>query len=104
MGMTSPSGTIAAHACSRGGITSGTPPVKTRWAATKRTLTVTSCQAPWADSPWTRAAGGEDEADEEAAGAAAANITNPITISNRVVMADMGETPKGDTNRITSEG
>ena len=49
---------------------------------------------------------GEDEADEEAAdeAAAAANLFNLITISNKVVMADMGETPKGDTNRITSEG
>ena len=49
---------------------------------------------------------GEDEADEEAADAAAATASffSPITINNRVVMADMGETPKGDTNRITSEG
>ena len=84
---------------------------KTRWAEAVKTLTATSCRAPWAERPWTRAAEGadeegEDEADEEEAAAAAAeaNITSPITISSRVVMADMGETPRGDTNRITSEG
>ena len=49
----------------------------------------------------------EDAADEEAAAAAAAEAnktSNLITIISRVEMADMGATPRGDTNRITSEG
>ena len=73
--------------------------------------TVTFFPALWAAPPWTQAAegaeeDGEDEVDEEAAAAAAAagTISNPITISSRVVMAAMGEIPRGDTNRITSEG
>ena len=71
--------------------------------------TVTFFPALWAAPPWTQAAegaeeDGEDEVDEEAAAAAAAAAINPITISSRVVMAAMGEIPRGDTNRITSEG